>query len=103
MAKDYFRTLKAEMKKQHLDTAGLAGLCGCSMTTMYAALRGDREWTLEEMYITLDALSIPYSEMSTIFPRRGMYRGEANSEELDKKQAIYAAAKSFADALIANI
>lgn len=102
MAKDYFRALRLEMKKQRLDVAGLAGLCGCSATTLYSALRGDREWTLEEMYITLDALGLPYSEMPTLFPRHGMYAGDVDHAAMDKKQVIYAAAKSFADALMAN-
>ena len=102
MAKDYFRELRKEMKKQRLDVAELAERCGCSQTTMRSALRGEREWKLEEMYVTLDALGIPYEAMPKIFPRHGMYVGDARTEEMEKRQAIYAAAKSFADALIAN-
>lgn len=102
MAKDYFRELRKEMKKQRLDVAELAERCGCSQTTMRSALRGEREWKLEEMYITLDALGLPYSEMPTLFPRHGMYAGDVDHAAMDKKQAIYAAAKSFADALMAN-
>lgn len=102
MAKDYFRELRKEMEKQQLDVAGLAELCGCSPRTIYSSLRREREWTLEEMYIVLDALGMPYEAMPKIFPRHGMYVGDALTEEMEKRQAIYAAAKSFADALIAN-
>lgn len=103
MAKDYFRVLRAEMKRQGINAEGLAGLCGCSTSTMCAALRGDSEWKLEWMYITMDALGAPYSEMATLFPRRGVWAGEIDHAAAGKRHALDSAVRGLVDAIIANI
>ena len=89
MAKDYFRELRKEMKKQQLDVDGLAELCGCSKTTMYSALRGAREWTLEEMYIVLDALGMPYEAMPKIFPRHGIQSADGKITVFELERTGY--------------
>lgn len=102
MAKDYFRALRAEMKRQGINAEGLAGLCGCSTSTMCAALRGASEWKLEWMYVTMDALGAPYSEMATLFPRKGKWAGEIDREAAVKRSALNAAVKGLVDAIMAN-
>lgn len=76
MATDKFRVLRGEMKSHALDVPYLASLCGVKSGVIYAAIRGEREWPLEWMYITMDALGLPYSTMAKLFPRGGMYAGE---------------------------
>ena len=76
MAKDYYRVLRKELKAHGLEISTVAELCGCSASKIYKNLAAHTPWSQDDIYIIMDALNLPYSEIPAVFPRGGMYTGE---------------------------
>lgn len=95
MASDKFRVLRREIKSRGIDLRDLAAQCGVSHSTFYATMRGEREWALEWMYIVMDALELPYSNMDKLFPRRGMYAGELDHKTQTPADHLAAAVREY--------
>lgn len=67
-----FRTLRAEMVKQNVTRDDLAKWLGCSKATLCANFTGRRSFSLQDVYIIMDKLNLPYSEISAYFPPNGV-------------------------------
>lgn len=78
-----FRTLRAELLRQNVSRDELADLLGCSKATLSADFTGRRSFSMQDVYIIMDRLSLPYADISRFFPPNGIdgmeriKRGEA--------------------------
>lgn len=53
---------------QHGELAKAIGLCPASLSSRITA---KKPFTLNEMYLLMDKLNLPYSELHTYFPKNG--------------------------------
>ena len=78
-----FRTLRAELLRQNVPRDELADLLGCSKATLCANFTCKRSFSMQDVYIIMDRLNLPYVEIPTYFPPNGIdgmeriKRGEA--------------------------
>lgn len=67
-----FRTLRAEMVKQGVSREDFAEWLGCSKATVSADFTGKRSFSMQDVYIIMDRLNLPYEEIQTYFPPNGI-------------------------------
>ena len=71
IARMKFIALRQEMLANGLNQSNIADLIGRSMSYVSARLSGEKSWELNECYIILEQLNVPFSEFSTYFPKNG--------------------------------
>lgn len=67
-----YRTLRAEMVRQNVTRDDLAGWLGCSKGTLCADFTGKRSFSMQDVYIIMDRLDLPYAEIMNYFPPNGI-------------------------------
>lgn len=67
-----FRTLRAELLRQSVTREDLADLLGCSKATLSADFTGKRSFSMQDVYIIMDKLNLPYTQIATFFPPNGI-------------------------------
>lgn len=67
-----YRTLRAEMVKQNVTRDDLSKWLGCSKATVSADFTGKRSFSMQDVYIIMDKLNLPYTEIATYFPPNGI-------------------------------
>ena len=70
-----FRKLKRMLHRNGYNLPEVAELLNISKTSVSRRYRCIEPWSLDEMYVLMDAVNAPYAEMHTIFPKRGIEDG----------------------------
>ena len=67
-----FVRLKRRLHKNGYNLPEVAELLNMSKTSVSRRYRALEPWSLDEMYVLMDAINAPYTELHTIFPKGGL-------------------------------
>lgn len=66
-----FKALRLALMDADIQQGYLARQLRVSVSTITARMNGNRPWTLDEMYLVMDLLRLPYAQLHVYFPKNG--------------------------------